>query len=556
MFGLGFRPPYYGDLVDARPAVDWLELVSENFLAIGGRTRRMLERLRADYPLALHGVSLSIAGADPLDADYLAALRALIDTCAPRVVSDHLAWSAWRGRESHDLLPLPYTRAMLAHVAARVGAVQERLGCRLYLENPTAYVAFAGNEMDEAEFLAALCARTGCGVLLDVNNLIVNAANLGSDPQRHLDGLPRDAVAYLHVAGHTVLPDVRIDTHDEPVPDPVWALYRAACARFPDAGTILERDDRLPPFPALLDELVRARREHAAAPASPPAAPRQHVSTSARQHVVHSPSVAAGAPETAWPIREATFFAAATGGAAAPALAALAAAPVSPARGLRVYADAFPARIARGLRANFPTLAALCGAARFEALIAAYLAHHPPRGYAFTGVGAQLASFLAGGPAAIGDLPAAVCADVAAFEQAELDVHDAPDDGAPLPAAALAEVPEEAWPALRVRCTGALRVVRCAYDVLPAIEAVAAGAEPSLPPSREVAYLVCRPEAAIVRRRVTHDEATVIERLIAGAAVGEACAGVDLAAGANAVALLATVGALRELAAEARRRGV
>ncbi|MFN8644740.1 MAG: DUF692 domain-containing protein, partial [Candidatus Binatia bacterium] len=264
-FGIGFRPRYFGDLVDRRPPVDWLEILSENFMGIGGRTRQMLLRLRADYPLVLHGVSLSIAGQDPLDSEHLARLKALADEVEPRFVTDHLTWTSWRGRESHDLLPVAYTEAVLDHVARRVAQVQERLGRRLYLENPTVYVAFAGNEMDEVDFLAELCRRSGCGVLLDVNNLIVNAANLGWDPAPYLERLDPGDVAYVHVAGHTVLPDVRVDTHDEPVPDPVWALYQRAGARFPDAGTVLERDDAFPPFAELMAELARARALHAAA---------------------------------------------------------------------------------------------------------------------------------------------------------------------------------------------------------------------------------------------------------------------------------------------------
>jgi hypothetical protein len=538
-FGIGFRPRYFGDLVDRRPPVDWLEILSENFMAIGGRTRQMLLRLRADYPLVLHGVSLSIAGQDPLDPLHLARLRALADEVDPRFVTDHLTWTSWRGRESHDLLPVAYTEAVLAHVARRVDAVQAHLGRRLHLENPTVYVAFPGNEMDEAEFLAELCRRSGCGVLLDVNNLYVNAANLGCDPVRYLERLAPDCVAYFHVAGHAVLGDVRVDTHDEPVPDPVWALYQRACARFPGAGTVLERDDALPPFAELLAELARARALHAAAAAeraAPAAAP------------LAAPRRRGGG--RAWAAVQDAFFAGVVGEAPAERVTALLAptAPVPAARGLAVYRDAYLARLRRGIAQNFPTLRRVVGDAELERLVAAYVARHPPRGYEFARVTARLADYVPSHRfGADFGVASQVLADLAAFEQAELEVSEAPDDGPPLAAAALAEVPPDAWPRLRARCAAALRVVRCSADVLPAVDAVAAGRVPERPPPGATAYLIGRPGVELVRVRVPAEEAGVVERLLGGATIEAACAGVGIEAGATAVARLASLGLLRGL---------
>ena len=537
-FGIGFRPRYFGDLVDRRPPVDWLEIVSENFMGVGGRTRQMLRRLRADYPLVLHGVSLSIAGQDPLDAEHLARLKGLADEVEPRFVTDHLTWTSWRGRESHDLLPVAYTEAVLDHVARRVGQVQEHLGRRLYLENPTVYVAFAGNEMDEVDFLAALCRRSGCGVLLDVNNLIVNAENLGWDPAPYLARLDPADVAYVHVAGHAVLPDVRIDTHDATVPDPVWALYQRACACFPDAGTVLERDDAFPPFAELMAEVARARALHAAAGRAAPAAiaPRP-----ARR----------GGGRADWAAVQGAFFAGVVGGAAAGEATALLAptAPVPPARGLAVYRDAFAARLCRGIGQNFPTLRRVLGEAELQALVAGYLAAHPPRGYEFARVTARLATYIPTHRfgADFGVAPA-VLADIAAFEQAELEVSDAPDDGPPLAATALAEVPPDAWPRVRTRCAAALRVVRCTSDVLPVVEAVAAGRAPDRPTAGPTCYLVGRPAAELVRVRVTAREADVVERLCAGATVEASCGGAGIEAGATALARLASLDLLRALA--------
>lgn len=509
-------------------------------MAIGGRSRQMLDRLAADYPLALHGVSLSIAGAAPLDAEHLAALRALADAVEPAVVSDHLCWTSWRGRESHDLLPIAYTRAALAHVAARVAHVQERLARRLVLENASAYVAFAGAEMDEAAFLAELCARTGCGVLLDVNNLIVNAANLGADARRYLDALRPQDVVYFHVAGHQVLPDVHIDTHDAPVPDPVWALYRDACARFPAAHTILERDERLPGFDALVDELAIARGEHVAASAGVPPAQRGDAYRWSAQplQTADRPPALAGQDE---------FFAAVVGDSPLPDGVLASSTPVAPARGVRVYRDAYLARLQRGLRDNFPTLATVLGGDRFDRLIAAYVAAHPPRGWRFAAVGAALPAFIERYQfdAEVAVAPA-VLADLAAVEQAELEVHDALDDGAALAPAALQAVAPAAWPGLRVRAGAACRLVCGRADVLAAIEAVSAGQTPLPPPPNPIGVLIGRRDGAVVRRRLAADQAAIAARLLAGQPMLEASAG-DAEQGAAAVVALAAAGVLREI---------
>ena len=268
-FGLGFRTQYAEELALAPRSVDWVELVSDHYLGVGGPRRALLERLCRDHPVALHGVGLGVAGSDPLDLDYLEALRELVARCEPVYVSDHLCWTMLDGRQSHDLLPIAYTGDVLKHVAARVSRVQDRIGRPLLLENATAYVAFRASEMDEPEFLTELSRETGCSVLLDVNNLYVNAMNLGSDPRRALALLPELAVGYLHLAGHAVLSDVRVDTHADSVTPAVWELFAATAQRFPHADVILERDDDLPPYRQLVAELDEARKWHAEALAAP-----------------------------------------------------------------------------------------------------------------------------------------------------------------------------------------------------------------------------------------------------------------------------------------------
>ncbi len=261
-FGLGLRKPHHRAAMDGAVAgVDWFEVITENFLVDGGNPRRVLREVRARYPVVLHGVSLSIGSTDPLDARYLDAVAALCAEVEPAAVSDHLCWTGLGGHNVHDLLPLPYTEEALDHVARRVDAVQARLGRRLVLENPSSYVELAGAELGEAELLAALARRTGCGLLLDVNNVYVSCANHGWDAAAYLAAIPADAVVYLHLAGHSLGAGgaLRIDTHDAPVCDAVWALYEDAARRFPGAATCLERDDAIPPLDELVAELGRAR---------------------------------------------------------------------------------------------------------------------------------------------------------------------------------------------------------------------------------------------------------------------------------------------------------
>lgn len=261
-FGLGLRVEHYAAFeagVDAAVRPDWLEIISENYLVPGGPPLAHLERIRADYPLVMHGVSLSIGGTEPLDQAYLRALKGLADRLQPGWVSDHLCWSADAHSQLHDLLPLPLTRAALDHVGSRIAQVQDLLGRPLVLENVSSYVRFAADEMSEWDFIVQLLQATGARLLLDVNNVYVSSRNHGFDPLAYLDALPADCVQQIHLAGHEDRGDIVIDTHDHPVRDEVWALYAHALQRFGRVPTMIERDDHIPPLPELLAELGRAR---------------------------------------------------------------------------------------------------------------------------------------------------------------------------------------------------------------------------------------------------------------------------------------------------------
>lgn len=258
-YGLGLRREHYRDFLDTDVPVDFVEVISENFMVDGGQPLDILRRVRERYPVILHGVSMSIGSADGLRGDHLRRLRQLVDAIDPLFVSDHLSWSRFAHVNSHDLLPLPYTEETLDVVCRNIDAAQEAIGRPMLFENPSSYVSFAASTMAEWEFLAEMTRRTGCGLLLDVNNVYVSARNHDWDAQSYLRGIPADRVRQIHLAGHTEGDDLLIDTHDRPVSGDVWSLYAAAISMFGPAATMIERDDAIPPLSDVLAELDIAR---------------------------------------------------------------------------------------------------------------------------------------------------------------------------------------------------------------------------------------------------------------------------------------------------------
>jgi uncharacterized protein (UPF0276 family) len=259
-FGLGLRTQHYQEILDSAPSVDWFEALTENYLVPGGKPLYYLEAVRARYPVVLHGVSLSIGSDDPLNRGYLARLKALADRIEPAWISDHLCWTGLNGRNLHDLLPLPYTEEAVVHVSDRIQTVQDYLGCRLLIENVSSYLTYTDSCMSEWEFLSAIAGRADCLILLDINNIFVSSFNHDFDPRDYLQGVPAERIQQFHIAGHRNHGDYIVDTHDEPVIDPVWQLYAEACRRFGAVSTLIERDDNIPPLDELLEELDHARR--------------------------------------------------------------------------------------------------------------------------------------------------------------------------------------------------------------------------------------------------------------------------------------------------------
>ena len=270
-FGLGLRTTHYQALLERRPPVDWLEVISDNYMVAGGKPLAMLDALRDRYPMVMHGVSLSIgavAGPDPAYLDRLAELARRIE---PGWISDHLCWTGVHGHHLHDLLPLPYTEEALEVVVRNVTRVQAHLGRRILLENVSSYLTYEASEFSEWAFLRAVCERADCDLLLDINNIHVSAVNHGFNASDFLRHMPASRIRQIHLAGHTDHGDHLVDTHDQPIADPVWALYREAIALFGPVPTMIERDDHIPPLDELLSELDTARQVSAEALRQAPA---------------------------------------------------------------------------------------------------------------------------------------------------------------------------------------------------------------------------------------------------------------------------------------------
>lgn len=259
-FGLGLRTEHYEYVLQNRPDIDWFEVVTENFMVPGGKPRYYLDKIREQYPIVMHGVSLSIGSSDPLNWDYLTHLKTLANEVNPQWISDHLCWTGINNVNSHDLLPLPYNEETINHLAERIRIVQDFLGRQILIENVSSYLTFKNSLMNEWEFYSAVVEEADCLMLLDINNIYVSARNHDFNANDYIDSIDEKRVQQMHLAGHTDYGDYVIDTHDNTVCDPVWTLYRRALEKFGKVSTMIERDDNIPEFPELEQELNQARQ--------------------------------------------------------------------------------------------------------------------------------------------------------------------------------------------------------------------------------------------------------------------------------------------------------
>lgn len=257
-YGVGLRTTHFSHILSERPAVDWFEVLSENYMDTGGRPLYVLDQVAERYPVVLHGVSLSVGSADPLDLDYLTKLKALAARTGARWISDHLCWTGVAGRNVHDLLPMPYTDESLRHVINRVRQIQEILEQPIALENASSYLEWQSSHWTEEDFLSAVAEEADCGILLDVNNVYVSAFNHGFDPHQYIQRIPADRVVQHHLAGHTHCGTHILDTHSDHVIDEVWELYRTAYQRFGSVSTLLEWDENVPAFEVVHAEALKA----------------------------------------------------------------------------------------------------------------------------------------------------------------------------------------------------------------------------------------------------------------------------------------------------------
>ncbi|MDP1825855.1 MAG: DUF692 family protein [Archangium sp.] len=488
-YGVGLRPKHYREFLESAPAVDWVEAISENFMGVGGRPLAVLEKVRRERPVVLHGVSLGIGSAEPLDPRYLEDWKALITRIEPAIVSDHLCWGRAHGRYSHDLLPVPFTEEVVRHVVERVSQVQDFLGRRIALENASSYLTFVESELTEWEFLAQVAKRAGCDILLDVNNIFVSSRNHGFDPDAYLAGVPVEHVKQIHLAGHQRRPELIIDTHDGPVSDEVWALYARAKGRFGEVPTLIEWDDAVPPLETLLAEAEKARAVVPVVGSSTPLGVNGGLrSARAESRAFHD-----------------VLFAAITDSNPVTAEAEALVAehpPLSPKARIEVYAEMYWLRMRDVLRDAFPTVRARLGDELFDAHVADYLREHPSTHHSLDRLGRSFAGFLHD--------------DVAAVEWARAESFLAQDAPVISFEQLKAHAPET-WGELELKAHPSVRVLELASDPIPALRAQRDGKPVPESVATPTNVAVWRTGFVTFHAAVSALEAAALRRLIDGA---------------------------------------
>jgi uncharacterized protein (UPF0276 family) len=458
--GVGLRPPHYPDyLAGATPEIQWLELISENYMDVGGRPRRIIRTLRERYPMALHGVSMSLGADTPPSRSYLSSLRELIQEIEPIVVSDHLSFSKVREQFFYDLLPLRFDDSTLSRLVEHIDFAQNTLGRTILIENPSQYIRYAYQIMEECDFITELCQRTGCGLLLDLNNLYVNAHNIGLDPQSYLKKIPQDMVGQFHLAGHTVTDHILIDTHSSLVCDGVWELYDYASRRWPEVPTLLEWDAEIPALSVLVEEVQKAKAVQGKAidglsqPTTELVAARiqeRHILSRDRTLALNfsgDPDFSERDPLDQW----AGFLRSPNPDLSADSWRQLLtkSGHTSPEDGLRVYRNNFYGGVSEAMRHCFQALAGRQTEDEFDVWVMDYLLSCPQSSFSIDRVGAGFADFL-GHYERLSYDQQRLYQEVAAFEFAKWSLFLNADKQKPFLAEDLLSLDASGWESLKV----------------------------------------------------------------------------------------------------------
>ncbi len=484
-FGIGLRPVHYPDFHTRKSLnIDWLEVISENFMGIGGRARHHLELIRADYPIATHGVGLGIAGSDPLDERYLKLLKEYIQWMQPAMVTDHLCWTSWKGQHSYDLLPFPLNQESLDLVCARIQKVQDAIQRPILLENPSAYIDFKSSEMHEPDFFNELCARTGAGILLDINNCMVNSKNLGWDPHFYIQSLKPEYVQQFHLAGHSVSDEICIDTHDQPVPDEVWRLYQKAVKLFPGVPSLIEWDGQIPSLERMEEEITTARQHHALgekleiAPLS-----RDPIATSLPNLYLDLAT------------HQEALFAVLRGDKDPMAMSpVLRDCKVRHEFGLRAYFNNHLVGQLEALKNSFPTLLAIIEDEAMAEVAQQYVSHMPPEHFSINYVGDRLPTFLLEHQTGIDfGVPQALIAELAAFDAMRYDLALQENDASlALLMQELMNWTPDQWNEASFTLRSEHRLLHLNWDILSVHEALEAGENPPPPAAASAPILMTR----------------------------------------------------------------
>lgn len=512
-FGLGLRPPHYSYIFENSPAVDWFEIISENFMDTDGRPRRNLVRIKEQYPIVMHGVALSIGTVDPLNSEYLQKLKALIRWANPAWVSDHLCWTGVAHRNTHDLLPVPYTEEALKHIVERIRQVQDYLEMPIALENPSTYLEFKTSSMSEAEFITRMAEDSGCNLLLDVNNVYVTCYNHRLDPKEYIDTLPLNRVAQIHLSGHSNMGTHIIDTHDNHVIDEVWALYGYTvnrAGRIPN--TMVEWDDQIPEFPILLAELDKARQAAANAPDHPmlPDLAADHprvpiiAGTIKDQQQLLQDAILQGAEfnsdPAAWIYAKKDF---------------------APADQLAVYINAYRYRLYDTTAEDYPALKKYLGAEKFDQLITDFVNTVPSDHFNIGRYAAKLPRFIA----ARGDIDE-FARELCILENAISQLTD-PQETEPLTPEHLAGLTPELLMNSHLQPRAALELFAFNWVVNAYYRDVMehkATPEPVHQPSH---LAVFRHDDTVWRMDLVEEEYSLLQELFSGMTVGEALASLE-----------------------------